>query len=87
MTEKELRVILSINLKRYRKFRKITQAEFAEKVDISIPATYTPRLKQPWKVCKTATSKIWKIENKPHGTRRERGNRLAPPNLKYLGRM
>jgi len=37
MTEKELRVILSINLKRYRKFRKITQAEFAEKVDISIP--------------------------------------------------
>ncbi|MDR2701608.1 MAG: helix-turn-helix transcriptional regulator [Spirochaetaceae bacterium] len=37
MNEKDLRAILSINLKRYRNFRKFTQAEFAEKINISIP--------------------------------------------------
>ena len=37
MTEKDLRAILSINLKRYRILRKFTQTEFAEKIDISIP--------------------------------------------------
>ena len=37
MTENDLRAILGINLKRYRNLRKITQMEFAEKIDISIP--------------------------------------------------
>ena len=37
MTEKNLRAILSTNLKRYRNHRKFTQAEFAEKINISIP--------------------------------------------------
>jgi transcriptional regulator with XRE-family HTH domain len=37
MVEKDLRAILSKNLKRYRSYRKFTQAEFAEKIDISIP--------------------------------------------------
>jgi len=37
MTEKDLRIILSLNLKKYRNYRKLTQAEFAEKVNISIP--------------------------------------------------
>jgi len=37
MTEKELRTILSANLKRYRNYRKFSQAELAEKLDISIP--------------------------------------------------
>ena len=37
MTEKELRTILSTNLRRYRNYRKLTQSEFAEKVNISIP--------------------------------------------------
>ena len=37
MTERDLRAILSINLKKYRNYRKMTQAEFAEKIDISIP--------------------------------------------------
>ena len=37
MTEKDLRALLSANLKRYRNHRKFTQAEFAEKIDISIP--------------------------------------------------
>jgi transcriptional regulator with XRE-family HTH domain len=37
MTEFELRHILSQNLKRYRNSRKLSQAELAEKVDISIP--------------------------------------------------
>ena len=37
MTEKDLRAILSTNLKKYRNYRKLTQAEFAEKIDISIP--------------------------------------------------
>lgn len=37
MTEQELRAILSVNLKRYRNYRKMSQAEFAEKLDISIP--------------------------------------------------
>jgi transcriptional regulator with XRE-family HTH domain len=37
MNEKDLRNILSKNLKRYRGYRKFTQAEFAEKIDISIP--------------------------------------------------
>ena len=37
MTEKDLRVILGQNIKRFRGFRKFSQADFAEKVDISIP--------------------------------------------------
>ena len=37
MTEKELRTTLGANLKRYRNIHKITQMEFAEKVNISIP--------------------------------------------------
>jgi transcriptional regulator with XRE-family HTH domain len=37
MTEKELRVLLGANLKKYRSIRKFTQADFAEKIDISIP--------------------------------------------------
>jgi len=37
MTEKDLRAILSQNLKRFRGYRKLSQAEFAEKIDISIP--------------------------------------------------
>ncbi|WP_010262206.1 helix-turn-helix domain-containing protein [Treponema primitia] len=37
MTEYELRKILSINLKRYRAYRKFSQADLAEKLGISIP--------------------------------------------------
>ena len=37
MTERDLRAILSQNLKSFRSFRKLTQAEFAEKINISIP--------------------------------------------------
>ena len=37
MTEKDLRAILSANIRRYRNYRKFTQAEFAERIDISIP--------------------------------------------------
>ena len=37
MTERDLRTLLSKNLKKYRNYRKFTQAEFAEKVEISIP--------------------------------------------------
>jgi len=37
MTEKDLRAILSQNIKRFRSYRNLSQAEFAEKVDISIP--------------------------------------------------
>jgi transcriptional regulator with XRE-family HTH domain len=37
MTEKGLRAILSQNIKRFRGYRKLSQADFAEKVDISIP--------------------------------------------------
>jgi transcriptional regulator with XRE-family HTH domain len=37
MTEKDLRAILSQNIKRFRGYRKLSQADFAEKVDISIP--------------------------------------------------
>lgn len=37
MNEQELRNILSANLKRYRNYRKFSQAELAEKLDISIP--------------------------------------------------
>ena len=37
MTEQELRATLSANLKRYRNYRKMTQEELAEKLDISIP--------------------------------------------------
>jgi transcriptional regulator with XRE-family HTH domain len=36
MTEKQLRDIVRTNIKRYRNFRKWTQAELAEKLDISI---------------------------------------------------
>ena len=37
MTEQELRATLSANLKRFRNYRKMSQAEMAEKLDISIP--------------------------------------------------
>jgi len=37
MTEHDLRAILSANLKRYRNYRKFTQEEMAEKLEISIP--------------------------------------------------
>ena len=37
MTEQELRTILSANLKRFRNFRRLSQAEMAEKLNISIP--------------------------------------------------
>jgi len=37
MTEKDLRVVLSQNIRRFRSYRKLSQAEFAEKIDISIP--------------------------------------------------
>jgi len=37
MTEKELRAVLSQNIRKYRGYRKISQAEFAEKINISIP--------------------------------------------------
>jgi len=37
MTEKDLRAILSQNIRRYRAYRKLSQADFAEKMDISIP--------------------------------------------------
>jgi transcriptional regulator with XRE-family HTH domain len=36
MTETQLREIVRTNIKRYRDYRKWTQAEFAEKLDISI---------------------------------------------------
>jgi transcriptional regulator with XRE-family HTH domain len=37
MTEKELRDILSVNIKRYRAYRKWSQEQLAEKIDISVP--------------------------------------------------
>jgi transcriptional regulator with XRE-family HTH domain len=37
MTEKDLRTVLSQNIRRFRGYRKLSQADFAEKIDISIP--------------------------------------------------
>jgi transcriptional regulator with XRE-family HTH domain len=37
MTEKNLRTILSQNIRRLRNYHKLSQADFAEKIDISIP--------------------------------------------------
>jgi transcriptional regulator with XRE-family HTH domain len=37
MDEQDLRAILSKNLRKYRNYRKFSQAELAEKLDISIP--------------------------------------------------
>ena len=37
MKENDLRAILSRNIKRFRGYRMLSQADFAEKVDISIP--------------------------------------------------
>jgi len=37
MTELELRAVLSQNIKRFRSYRKLSQADFAEKINISIP--------------------------------------------------
>jgi len=37
MTEKDLKAILSQNIRRFRGYRKLSQADFAEKIDISIP--------------------------------------------------
>jgi transcriptional regulator with XRE-family HTH domain len=36
MTENQLRTIVSTNIRRFRDYRKWTQAEFAEKLDISV---------------------------------------------------
>jgi len=36
MTENQLRTIVSANIRRFRDYRKWTQAEFAEKLDISV---------------------------------------------------
>jgi len=35
--ERDLKVVLSQNLRKFRMYRKLTQADFAEKIDISIP--------------------------------------------------
>ena len=37
MTERDLRSILSCNIKKFRVLRKLTQSEFAERINISIP--------------------------------------------------
>ena len=37
MTERELRDILGQNIKRFRSYRKLSQADFAENINISIP--------------------------------------------------
>jgi len=37
MTETEIRNVFGSNLKRYRNYRKLSQAKLAEKLDISIP--------------------------------------------------
>jgi transcriptional regulator with XRE-family HTH domain len=37
MDEQDLRYILSINIKRYRYYRRLSQAELAEELDISVP--------------------------------------------------
>jgi transcriptional regulator with XRE-family HTH domain len=37
MGEKDLRAILSQNIRKLRGYRKLSQADFAEKIDISIP--------------------------------------------------
>jgi transcriptional regulator with XRE-family HTH domain len=37
MDERDLRYILSINIKRYRNYRKLSQAELAAELDISVP--------------------------------------------------
>jgi len=37
MTEKDLRAIFSQNIRRFRNYRSLSQADFAEKMDISIP--------------------------------------------------
>jgi transcriptional regulator with XRE-family HTH domain len=37
MTERDLRYILSQNIRKFRGYRKLSQANFAEKINISIP--------------------------------------------------
>jgi len=37
MTERDLRAVLSQNIRRFRSYRRLSQADFAEKIDISIP--------------------------------------------------
>lgn len=37
MTEQDLRITLSRNLRKLRSYRNLSQADFAEKIDISIP--------------------------------------------------
>jgi transcriptional regulator with XRE-family HTH domain len=37
MTEYDLRAILSQNIKKFRSYRKLSQADFAEQINISIP--------------------------------------------------
>ena len=57
MTERDLRALLSRNIKKFRALRKMSQAEFAEKVDISVPFLSTIENGKKW-VSPTTLAKI-----------------------------
>jgi len=48
MTERDLRTLLSRNIKKFRALRRMTQTEFAEKVDISVPFLSTIENGKKW---------------------------------------
>jgi len=57
MTERDLRALLSRNIKKFRALRKMSQAEFAEKVDISVPFLSTIENGKKW-VSPTTLAKL-----------------------------
>jgi transcriptional regulator with XRE-family HTH domain len=64
MNEQDLRHILGINIKRYRNYHKFSQAELAEKLDISIPFLSDIENEKKWVSPRTLAkmADVFKIE-------------------------
>jgi len=66
MTEQELRAILSANIKRYRNYRNLSQAELAEKLGISIPFLSDVENSRKWISPATLVKFAEVLEIEPH---------------------
>ena len=85
MTEHELRAILSANLKRYRGYRKLSQAEFAEKLNISIPFLSDVENGRKWVSPATLVKFAGALGIEPHELFKP-ADTLSPPMALALGK-
>jgi transcriptional regulator with XRE-family HTH domain len=78
MTEQDLRAILSANLKRYRNYRNLSQAELAEKLGISIPFLSDVENSRKWVSPATLVKFAEALGVEPHELLKPEEN-LSPP--------